>query len=209
MDGIEWLMAIQHKRQQWVGGLALARERANEQLEQALTTLMTQVAEFEREYLRLQREGIQRDAMLPHLADNAKKQWPELWATMDESLDMDNPDLWVANHYVVVGIEMERMPDPATDTVSIESRINQLETLHLSEHTLTVLDTVIQTWQEHLRQALVESQGTMKQWEYAALLYQLGRYGLATCARVYAGAFQAIRQAEEAGELLESFEDPL
>ncbi len=204
---MEWIMAIQQKRQQWVGGLALARERANEGLEQALTTLMTQVAEFEREYLRLQRDGMEKKEMLNHLANHARQQWPELWSTMAESLETATPDSWVDNLYVVVGIEMERMPGASSDTVSIESRINQLETLHLSEHPMTLLNRVMDAWQQSLRQSLDESQGTMKQWEYAAFLYQLGRYGLATCARAYAGAFQSIRQAEDAGELLASFED--
>lgn len=201
MDSIDWLTAIQRKREQFVKGLGKARSLRHDRAEQALITLMDQLADFEAEYRRMQQQEVTEQEMYASLCCTIRRQWPELWADISGSLYANRPEMWLENPYIIIGVMVEHIPADECDQVSLESRINQLDALPLSHKANTLLDEVIEQLCLQLRQQLEDSRPNMAHWEYAACLYQLSKRFLALYNQVQVDAITAIRAAEEAGQM--------
>lgn len=198
---MEWRQAIQKKRQQWVGLLAKARKMGYDRTELTLTNLMTQLGEFETEYDARRQESPPDAALFADLAEHTRRRWPELWATMSNSLVTGSPEAWVENPFVVVVIVTEASMDTPQERVNFDSRMNQLDAMPLSHDTATLIEQVVDESWGLLKQHVEDAQHQMKEWEYAACMHRLGTYFLSFYSRMQAEAITAIKAAEQAGQL--------
>ncbi len=199
-----WHEAIQQKRHQWVKGLVRARDRRDDRSEQALITLMDQLAEFEEAFRahQNQHQNISEAEVVTLLLQEASTRWPELWATLGTSMYADTPDLWVANRHILVGVMTEPITTDTFDGVSFESRTNQLDALPLTPQAAEILKTAVDEMWQLLTAHIEHARSTLPHWEFAACMHQLGKRFLASYSKVQGEAIMAIYQAEEQGQLI-------
>jgi hypothetical protein len=204
---MDWETAIQKKRLQWAAAFNRARNQRHDQTEEALTALMTQLAGFEQEYQTHISQGVTEHEVLLHLSEVARKEWPELWVTMADSVYTGNPSAWVENPFVFVGMIVESVHEPGHEPVRFESRKNQLDSLPKPSIEEDVLDSIaFEAW-SGLREHIERLQSQTKDWEYAACMHRVSRHVLALYARLQIEAVLAITRAEEAGQLVEIASD--
>lgn len=198
---MNWAAALQHKRQQLVHAMVQARRKNAYATEQALITIIGQLGELETEFQVRSEMNEPEHEIIEYLNNVARKKWPNLWADMAASLHAGIPDEWLQHAYVIVNVAGEHIPIEGQEEVSFESRVNQLDSLPLTKPTIEEIDKIIDDLWARLLSPVEESRSEMEHWQYAARMNLLAKRLLALYSKVQLDAINAVKKAEEQGEL--------